>query len=157
MSQFESFVNAELPKRIGTDEDPLSVPAGKVPVTLGIGLLCNFQELPVTTRTVTANENLSGHTVVYLFDDTAFLADRDVHYNYKLGVTTHAALSGASVIVQVSGTLTEPSWLWNPGVIFWGAVGLTQVCPVTGPIVQAGHALSGNSMMVNFIQPIRRT
>lgn len=40
---FESFVNAELPKRIATNTDPLSVPAGMVPVTTGVGLLTEFK------------------------------------------------------------------------------------------------------------------
>lgn len=40
---FESFVNAELPKRIATNSDPLIVPAGMVPVTTGVGLLTEFK------------------------------------------------------------------------------------------------------------------
>ena len=40
---FESFVNAELPKRIATNVDPLSVPEGMVPVTTGVGLLTEFK------------------------------------------------------------------------------------------------------------------
>lgn len=39
---FENFVNAELPKRLATNIDPTSVPAGKVPVTTGVGLLVEF-------------------------------------------------------------------------------------------------------------------
>lgn len=38
MSQFEEFINTELPRRISSKEDPLSMPAGKVFVTTGTGL-----------------------------------------------------------------------------------------------------------------------
>jgi len=48
---FENFVNAELPKRIGTNEDPTSVSAGKVPVTTGIGLLVEFRDYIAGTGT----------------------------------------------------------------------------------------------------------
>lgn len=35
---FENFVNAELPKRISTEQDPLTTPVDKVFVTTGVGL-----------------------------------------------------------------------------------------------------------------------
>ena len=38
VTAFEDFVNVELPKRISTEEDPLAVVAGKIPVTTGVGL-----------------------------------------------------------------------------------------------------------------------
>lgn len=43
MSQFEDFVNTELPKRIATNESPLDVPPGMVFVTLGVGLLTELK------------------------------------------------------------------------------------------------------------------
>ena len=39
MSEFESFVNTELPKRVATNQNPLTVPPGMVFVTTGVGLL----------------------------------------------------------------------------------------------------------------------
>lgn len=39
MSDFQNFVNKELPKRVATNADPTSVPQGKVFVTTGEGLL----------------------------------------------------------------------------------------------------------------------
>ena len=38
MSAFEEFVNTELPKRISTNQNPLTVPPNMVFVTTGIGL-----------------------------------------------------------------------------------------------------------------------
>ena len=43
---FENFVNLELPKRISTDADPLSVPEGMVFVSTGIGLSTVPSKLP---------------------------------------------------------------------------------------------------------------
>lgn len=43
MSAFEDFVNAELPKRISTDQSPLSVPANMVFVTTGVGLMTELK------------------------------------------------------------------------------------------------------------------
>lgn len=40
---FENFVNAELPKRISTNANPLTVPSGQVPVTTGVGLTTEFK------------------------------------------------------------------------------------------------------------------
>jgi hypothetical protein len=48
-TQFENFVNLELPKRIATNENPLNVQAGKVPVTTGVGLLTEFKDYNVGT------------------------------------------------------------------------------------------------------------
>lgn len=41
-TEFEVFVNAELPKRISTEDNPLTIPANKVPVTTGVGLSTTF-------------------------------------------------------------------------------------------------------------------
>ncbi len=43
MSQFESFVNAELPKRVATNADPLVIPPGQVFVSTGVGLLTELR------------------------------------------------------------------------------------------------------------------
>jgi hypothetical protein len=42
-SAFEQYVNIELPKRIGTNANPLEVSPGMVPVTTGVGLLTEFR------------------------------------------------------------------------------------------------------------------
>lgn len=44
-SPFETFVNGELPKRISTSENPMTLVAGKIPVSLGVGLAVEFVEL----------------------------------------------------------------------------------------------------------------
>lgn len=43
---FEAFVNAELPKRVYTQDSPLSWPAGKVVVSTGTGLSVSIQDFP---------------------------------------------------------------------------------------------------------------
>jgi len=43
-TQFENFVNKELPKRISTEQDPLTLPVGKILITTGIGLGVEFQD-----------------------------------------------------------------------------------------------------------------
>ena len=44
-SPFQNFVNKELPKRISTDDNPLTLPAGKVAVSTGIGLGTSFTDI----------------------------------------------------------------------------------------------------------------
>ena len=39
---FEDFVNVELPKRVSSKDNPLTMAAGKIPVTTGVGLDCTF-------------------------------------------------------------------------------------------------------------------
>lgn len=56
---FMGFVNTELPKRISTESDPLSVQRGYIPVTTGIGLGVEFIEastLALRVGLVTAND-----------------------------------------------------------------------------------------------------
>lgn len=43
-SQFETFVNVEMPKRISTEDNPLEVTKGKIPVSSGIGLQVEFKD-----------------------------------------------------------------------------------------------------------------
>ena len=39
---FEDFVNVELPKRVSSKDNALTMTAGKIPVTTGVGLDCTF-------------------------------------------------------------------------------------------------------------------
>lgn len=43
-SQFEVFVNTEIPKRISTEDDALVMTEGKIPVSTGVGLQVVFKE-----------------------------------------------------------------------------------------------------------------
>lgn len=56
-NEFEDFVNGELPKRISTPQDPLTVVAGRIPVTTGNGLSVELKpasEIAAAAGTFTA-------------------------------------------------------------------------------------------------------
>jgi len=42
-SDFEIYVNTELPKRISSLDDPLTIPEGSIPVFTGIGLITSYK------------------------------------------------------------------------------------------------------------------
>ncbi len=86
---FENFVNAELPKRLATNINPLAVPAGKVPVTTGIGLLVEFMDY-VAGQGVDLAQVLASITQLYIVNevperspvnDNIFVLD----YEYAIG------------------------------------------------------------------------
>ncbi len=45
---FQGYVNAELPKRVATNEDPTQIPEGKVFVTTGVGLITELKPYSTT-------------------------------------------------------------------------------------------------------------
>lgn len=66
------------------------------------------------------------------------------HGDDTLGVTTSAAVDGATVLVQVAGPVEFNGWAWTPGIpVFAGLNGLlTQTPPSAGFIQPIGHAES---------------
>lgn len=106
------------------------------------------------TATYTAGAILGGHRGVKLDaagavqyasnDDVASLAG-------FIGVTTGAAIAGASVSVVQVGLIEEPSWAWTAGLpVFLGANGvLTQTAPVFPALqVVVGVAPTATSLFV---------
>lgn len=67
---FQDFVNTELPKRIGTAQDPLTLAAGKFPRSTGVGLQTVFGWLPLLATEPDAAEFDNGEYVVYASGST---------------------------------------------------------------------------------------
>lgn len=91
--------------------------------------------------TRTAGEALGGHRAVVIgADGKAYLAlPVEPQAMAVFGVTTGAAMAGASVTIQCAGPMTEPTWTWAPGPVWLGADGVpVQVLPVSGALVQVG-------------------
>lgn len=84
-----------------------------------------------TSVTKLAAQALSGHRIVRTVDGaTVDYCDADTlaHRDTLLGMTQGAAGAGASVVVQTTGEIDEPSWSWTAGLpVFCGPMGaLTQ-------------------------------
>lgn len=66
-----------------------------------------------------------------------------------VGVSTHAAVAGDPVTVQLAGPLEESGWAWALGAVFLGEGGaLTQVPPTAGVLVRIGTALGSTGVLV---------
>lgn len=162
MAEFDSFVtycNAEIPKRLATNTDPLTVSAGYVPVTTGVGLLTEFQPYSggsgETTVNITAGENLGGHRAVLatgLYADSGALSTALV-----IGITTSATAIGETAALRVSGEVTEVSWNWDVSKpVYLGLTGLlTQTVPTTGVIVEIGKPTAATKLLIEIQQPIQ--
>src|SRR5574343_947383 len=50
---FEVYVNTELPKRPSTNQDPLTLTAGQIPFSTGVGLDLEFRDLNTITQPIT--------------------------------------------------------------------------------------------------------
>jgi hypothetical protein len=72
------------------------------------------------------------------------------------GITTHSALQGELVTVQITGTQTEPSWSWDvTKPVFVGVDGiLTQVTPTTGQTLVVGYPNSPTKLFIDRQPPI---
>ncbi len=156
---FESFVNSEIPKRLATNTDPLTVAAGQVPVTTGVGLLTEFQPYAggssETTVNITAGENLGGHRAVLatgLYADSGALSTALV-----IGITTGATSIGGTAALRVSGEVTEVSWTWDVSKpVYLGSAGLlTQTVPTSGVIVEIGKPTAATKLLIEIQQPIQ--
>ncbi len=111
--------------------------------------------------TLVAAEILGGHRLVSTdaagkahYTDITVAADVAA----LTGMTTGAAVAGASATVRTAGQIVEPSWAWTPGLpVFCGANAIpTQVCPATGHLVIIGVALSATALLLRIEKPIYR-
>lgn len=74
-----------------------------------------------------------------------------------IGIAVNDALTGVSVDVQFSGTLTDASWSWSSGNVFLGAdSNLTQTAPTTGIYCIIGKAISATTIIVDIKQAVWR-
>ena len=161
MSDFEDFVNVELPKRIATNQNPLSVPADMVWVTTGVGLMVELRPYGAdpATKDYTATLDVRAHHVVVgqAGDGVRELDITDNSHGISiLGIATQAALTGETTKVQSSGYMTEAGWSWTPEEpIYAGAEGLlTQTLPAGNYVVIVALALSATEINVSIQTPI---
>lgn len=99
-----------------------------------------------------AAQIVPGHRVVSIRGDgQAWLADRSsIDVLGTLGVANHAAAAGAVLVVTLNGPLTDPSFAWNPGLIWLGENGLlTQILPQAGELVIIGTAAGPQTIVIN--------
>lgn len=122
------------------------------------------QGLPGTSGSVTlpAGIVLSGHRLVTRQPDgTLIYADNTTidHATAPFWLTLAAASAGASVAVQSSGIVTEPSWSWALGPLYLGANGLLTQLPPTAPgaafSAQVGYATSATAIVLDRHPSIR--
>lgn len=129
-----------------TEPAPAVVVTGAIQVIPGPG-----QDVYAHRILLSAGAALSGHRAVISLDGVATYADPadPAHAGRLAGITTHAAVAGAGVIVQTLGLLVDPSWTWQPGTVYLGANGaLTQALPAAGSIWPIGTALNKTTLLV---------
>lgn len=104
-----------------------------------------------------AATTLGGHRAVS-FNNTGRLAYTDTQQttSWVVGITTSSSLEGSVTQVQITGTLTEPSWNWTVGTpVFVGVDGvLTQTVPVTGQVLVIGNPVSPTKLFIDRQPPI---
>jgi hypothetical protein len=105
---------------------------------------------------------VSGHRMVRLNAQAQVLyASAEVagDANLLLGMTTHAAVEGASVSVQRFGEFTEPSWSWTPNApIYLAADGHLTQTPPEAPTFKfslvVGFAIAPTKAFIDIREPI---
>lgn len=107
-----------------------------------------------------AAQTLSGHRAVYLMSDNRVdyaSPAQKAHVYRLLGITTGAALAGATATVQARGLLIEPSWNFTPDeLVYLGANGtLTQSVPTSDYLVVLGMPPAPTQLAINIQPPLR--
>ncbi len=104
-----------------------------------------------------AGEQLSALRVVYEWAGVVRYLDlQDAeHIDQVAGITLTAAEQGELVNLQLSGSLDDDTWSWQPGPVWLAAAGtLTQVPPLDGHLLFIGTAVSPTRIIINIDQPI---
>lgn len=84
VTAFEEFVNTELPKRIGTNEHPATMVAGRIPVYTGVGLLTEAQEVEdIVPSEVLWYPDLASFPVEGELEKLYVAEDTDTVYRWK--------------------------------------------------------------------------
>jgi hypothetical protein len=109
-------------------------------------------------RSLVAAAALGGHRAVYAAGggtvDHASSANA-AHLGKVVGITIGAATMGALAEVATSGEMTEPSFTFVPGPVYFNSSGvLTQTPPVTGFLQQVAVAVSATKIIVGLGMPI---
>lgn len=110
----------------------------------------------LTSVTYIAGEPLGGNRVVSVNALGTLVYPDLSSYTNILGITISSANLGATVEVQIVGTMTEPSWNWVPDYpIYAGTNGLlTQTPPESGLLYVVGYAITPNKIFIDKQQPI---
>jgi hypothetical protein len=105
------------------------------------------------TITRIARETVGGNRAVKLSTDgdVLYANPADVDVGATVGLTTHAALEGAAVSIQIAGEMVEESWAWTPGAAIYLADSgvLTQLVPAAYAILRIGTATSATSILID--------
>ncbi len=71
------------------------------------------------------------------------------HAEQVIGIALQSGTG--TLLVQISGTLTEGSWTWTPGLVYCGADGvLTQSPPATGWLLAVGRAIAADTLEIDI-------
>lgn len=113
-----------------------------------------------STLSLTAAIAIGGHRLVTTdASGHAIYADATIptHANCVVGMSIGAAASGATVSVQSSGELSDPSFSYTPGqVLFLGSDGLVATnAPTSGFSLVIGYAETATTIFLNIGQPIK--
>lgn len=101
--------------------------------------------------TARAGQVLSGHRAVWPDGQgvVRYASATDATAELVAGITLHAADLGATIAIQTAGELEEPSWAWQPGIVWLGTNGtLTQTPPLLGATVPLGTPLSATRLLL---------
>lgn len=104
-----------------------------------------------------AGEAMSALRAVYELGGRVFLLDQldSTHMELFIGITVSAAVEGADVIIQRSGTIDDANWTWTVGLVFLGSQGrLTQLVPTTGWELVLGSAPTATRLNLDFDEPV---
>jgi hypothetical protein len=117
------------------------------------------QTAPPGRANYTADEALSALRVVRRSSDGRVLYARlpELEARAPLGVTAHAADSGATIAVVTAGPLSDSSWNWTVGrPVLLGASGvLTQTQPAEfDALVVIGLAVASDAIVVRIMPPV---
>lgn len=153
MSGFNDFIQLELPKRPFTQGDGQ---AGDILVRSGNALAA--RELVWARPDAVGNPGLtllagpggvSGHRAIRILPDGRAAHADPADADSYVGISLHAALEGEGVQVRYRDAVTEPSWAWVPGPIFFGLGGmLTQTPPTHGAVLMIGTATSATTILL---------
>ncbi len=108
---------------------------------------------------ITAAVAIGGQRVIATDDQgMAVYADNLSRYKTVIGISTGAAIQGATVTVKPFGRLEDSSWNWNPEKgLFLGINGLiVQDVPETGAIVPLGHVAGADAIFITISEFIER-
>lgn len=105
-----------------------------------------------------AASDLGGHRVVRALGDgtVEYASSADVaHASTVLGITTGATSGGDVPSIRVAGEMTDPSFAFAPGPIYFNGSGvLTQTRPVAGFVQQVATAVSATKIVIDLGVPI---